>query len=220
MKAIERLYQYFDCKGIKPTRFEKDFELSNGYFGTQLKRNGHLGEDVINKIIDNFLDLNPLWLISGKGKMLLNEPNIEVDLQKQVLVPFFDDIEKMEADINIDLRNKLNTGDFFKNANMVIRINGTSMSDAYGRGTLVAGKRVFNKDLLVYGKDYVIFTDEYRIIRRIQKSEQKEFVLECAINMQEWEKGSLKGRLIYDPFDLEVKYIKELYELVGKLETL
>jgi hypothetical protein len=179
-----------------------------------------LGEDVINKIIDNCLDLNPLWLISGKDKMLLNEPNIEVDLQKQVLVPFFDDIEKIEADLNINLRYKLNTGDFFKNANMLIRINGTSMSETYNPGMLVAGKRVFNKNLLVYGKDYVIFTDEYRIIRRIQKSEQKESVLVCAINMQEWEKGPLKGRLIYEPFDLEVKYIKELYELVGKLETL
>ncbi len=220
MKAIERLYQYFEYKGIKPTRFEKDFELSNGYFGTQLKRNGHLGEDVINKIIDNCLDLNPLWLVSGKGKMLLNEPNIEVDLQKQVFLPYFDDVEKMEIDLDIALGNKFNIGEFFKNASMVIRINGTSMSKEYNPGMLVAGKRVFNKNLLIYGKDYVILTDEYRIIRRIQKSDQKESVLVCAVNMQEWEKGPLKGRLIYEPFDLEIKYIKELYELVGKLETL
>ena len=40
MKAIERLYQYLDYKGVKPTRFEKEIGLSNGYLGTQLKRKG------------------------------------------------------------------------------------------------------------------------------------------------------------------------------------
>jgi phage repressor protein C with HTH and peptisase S24 domain len=69
MKAIERFYQYLEYKGIKPTRFEKDNGLSNGYLGTQLKRNGSLGEDTLNTIVDNCLDLNPVWLLTGKGYM-------------------------------------------------------------------------------------------------------------------------------------------------------
>lgn len=74
MKAIERFYQYLDYKGIKPTRFEKEYGLSNGYLGTQLKRNGTLGEDILNKIIDNCRDLNPVWLLSGQETMLKNIP--------------------------------------------------------------------------------------------------------------------------------------------------
>ncbi|WP_316632640.1 S24 family peptidase [uncultured Flavobacterium sp.] len=70
MKAIERFYQYLEYKGIKPTRFEKDNGLSNGYLGTQLKRNGNLGEDILNKIIDNCLDLNPVWLLTGRESMI------------------------------------------------------------------------------------------------------------------------------------------------------
>ena len=73
MKAIERFYQYLDTKNIKPTRFEKEIGLSNGYLGTQLKRNADLGEGVMIKIIDNCLELNPEWLLTGKGEMLKND---------------------------------------------------------------------------------------------------------------------------------------------------
>lgn len=72
MKIINRIYQYIDYRGIKPTRFEKQLGLSNGYLGTQLKRNADLGESVINKIIDNCLDLNSEWLITGRGNMLID----------------------------------------------------------------------------------------------------------------------------------------------------
>lgn len=74
MKAIDRIYKYFDYKGIKPTRFEKEIGLSNGYLGTQLKRNADLGESVINKIIDYCLDLNEVWFVTGKGSMLKEDP--------------------------------------------------------------------------------------------------------------------------------------------------
>lgn len=70
MKAINRLYEYLDYKDIKPTRFEKEAGLSNGYLGTQFKREADLGESILNKIIDYCLDLNTEWLLTGKGSML------------------------------------------------------------------------------------------------------------------------------------------------------
>ena len=72
MKAIERLVQYIDYKGFSNRSFEMQIGLSNGYIGTQLKRNADLGESILNKILDNCLDINPIWLISGKGDMLKN----------------------------------------------------------------------------------------------------------------------------------------------------
>ena len=72
MKAIERLIQYIDYKGFSNRSFEIQIGLSNGYIGTQSKRNADLGESILNKILDNCLDINPIWLISGKGDMLKN----------------------------------------------------------------------------------------------------------------------------------------------------
>jgi phage repressor protein C with HTH and peptisase S24 domain len=69
-KIINRLFQYFYYKDIKHTRFEKEIGLSNGYLNTQLKRNADLGESIIKKIIDNCLDINESWLLTGRGAML------------------------------------------------------------------------------------------------------------------------------------------------------
>lgn len=77
MKAINRLLQYLDYKGIKPTPFEAKADLSNGYLGKQLKRNANLGEEIINKIIDNCPDLSIEWLIRGKLPMI-KESNLNV----------------------------------------------------------------------------------------------------------------------------------------------
>ncbi|EJG02258.1 phage repressor [Flavobacterium sp. F52] len=70
MKAINRFIKYCDFKGIAPSRFEKNYGLSNGYFSIQLKRNGSLGEDVLKIIIDNCQEIDAEWLITGKGNML------------------------------------------------------------------------------------------------------------------------------------------------------
>ena len=87
MKAIERIYQYIDSKGIKPISFEKENGLSNGYLGKQLKRNADLGEGVFIKILENCPEINPEWLLTGKGEMLktaTREGSPPKDRQKEI----------------------------------------------------------------------------------------------------------------------------------------
>ncbi|GEM_PF-719381 len=69
-KAISRIKEYIDYKGLNNSLFEKENKLSNGYIATQLKRNADLGESILKKILDNCLDINPEWLLIGKGEML------------------------------------------------------------------------------------------------------------------------------------------------------
>lgn len=70
MNIIERLYQYIEFKDIKPTRFEKEVGLGNGYLGTQLRRSGEIGSGILKKIIENCQDLSLEWLVTGEGKMI------------------------------------------------------------------------------------------------------------------------------------------------------
>lgn len=72
MSAINRLLDYFNLKKIAPTAFEKEHGISNGYFGKQKKNKGKLGEDIILIVVENCLDLNLHWLITGKGEMIQN----------------------------------------------------------------------------------------------------------------------------------------------------
>lgn len=79
MKAVDRLYEYLNIKGLKPTAIEKAIGISNGYLSAQKKRQADIGEGMMNKIIDYCRDINPEWLLTGNGEMLRNNtcPNSE-----------------------------------------------------------------------------------------------------------------------------------------------
>jgi len=77
MVAIERFYSYIKEKGLKPTPLERDLGLSNGYIGKMLKRKSSIGSDVLEKIVYHFPDLNPNWLLSGKGEMIIKTKSTE-----------------------------------------------------------------------------------------------------------------------------------------------
>lgn len=73
MTAIERLFQYFEYQGIKHTSFEKEIGLSNGYFNKMRQRKASIGSEIIEKIVLHYEKLNPIWLLTGKGEMIVGE---------------------------------------------------------------------------------------------------------------------------------------------------
>lgn len=117
MKAIERIKQYIDFKGVSNRSFELENDLSNGYIATQLKRNADLGEGVLNKILDNCLDIDSEWLLTGKGQMLKRVSNSEI--QEDIVeilkensrllkekIELIERLSKLESE-NAELRTKL-----------------------------------------------------------------------------------------------------------------
>lgn len=76
MKAIERIYQYIDIKGIKIVAFEKKCGISNGYLGKMYKRKADIGESILVQILENCPDLSPEWLLTGGGQMKMSSENI------------------------------------------------------------------------------------------------------------------------------------------------
>lgn len=74
MKVVDRLAKYLEMKGITPRAFEENCGLSNGYFGKQLKTGGSIGSDILEKVGDKYPDLNLVWLITGRGKIIVKPP--------------------------------------------------------------------------------------------------------------------------------------------------
>jgi hypothetical protein len=57
--------------------------LSNGYLGKQLLRNVDLGEGILTKILENCPEINPEWLLTGKGSTFTyDKVNILLDKVK------------------------------------------------------------------------------------------------------------------------------------------
>ncbi len=74
MRLIERLQDYLVYSNISAYAFERSCDLSNGYLGKQLKGKGSVGSDILEKIKEQYPDLSLIWLVTGKGKMLLSAP--------------------------------------------------------------------------------------------------------------------------------------------------
>jgi len=74
--TLYRIKQYIDFKGVKVSAFEKEIGMSNGSFASQLRNNKTIGVDKLENILKKYPDLDPQWLLTGKGEMLtLNNLN-------------------------------------------------------------------------------------------------------------------------------------------------
>ncbi|MFV8336470.1 hypothetical protein ACNQF7_10345 [Flavobacterium sp. RSP29] len=105
MNTIQnRILQYLEFKGITAYRFCKDLGMSMGY----LDKKGAIGTDKYLKIIEYYSDISPEWLLTGKGEMLKNpeekqlEPsNFKEQLDDKTKIIKFQDkqIEELEKKI-------------------------------------------------------------------------------------------------------------------------
>ena len=213
MKAIERLYKYIDYKGNKPTRFEKELGLSNGYLGTQLKRNADLGESVLNKIIDYCLDINPEWLLTGKGEMLKQDESLKSKAIKVAenskdgipLIPINAMAGYMTGDVQIlEYECERYIVPMFRDADFLIPVKGSSMVPKYNSGDLVACKKLPLNDLFFqWNKVYVIDTAQGPIVKRVKRGEDDDHVSIVSDNKQ------------YDAFPLHKSQIRSVALVVG-----
>ncbi len=99
MRLIDRLQEYLSYSNITAYAFEHGCDLSNGYLGKQLKGKGAVGSDIIERIKANYPDLSLVWLVTGRGSMLLSPPKHtreyyapDLDEEQQVYYTSKDDV--------------------------------------------------------------------------------------------------------------------------------
>jgi hypothetical protein len=104
MKPIERISMYLNFKSISPHSFERNINLSNGYYAKQLKNLGSVGSDILIKINNHFPDLNILWILTGEGQMINEDESEATESQVDEFVVRYESESKrmkiLEADID------------------------------------------------------------------------------------------------------------------------
>ncbi len=219
MKAINRVKKYIDFKGFNNSSFEKKNELSNGYIGTQIKRNADLGEGVLKKILDNCLDISPEWLLTGEGEMLKNNYTNTSHSMMQKDTAMYQKAPKGIPLIPLDAMAGFGTGtmqvmpydteqyivpEFSElNVDYMIRVKGSSMYPKYNSGDIVACRKLPLDTFFQWNKVYVLDTIQGPMIKRIKKSEKENQILCVSDNKS------------YDPFNLELSEIHSLSIVIG-----
>lgn len=77
-KAINRVATLIEHFNIPINRFEREIDVSMNVIQSALKRGSSLKDEVLNKILDKYPEVSPLWLLRGEGRMLRNSEGKEV----------------------------------------------------------------------------------------------------------------------------------------------
>ncbi|MEE3726206.1 helix-turn-helix transcriptional regulator, partial [Riemerella anatipestifer] len=127
----------------------------------------------LEKIV-NVFEISYEWLLTGRGEMFKREQNGDIEKSRN-LIPFYDDVATIGGtDLVADTYNAvsvatdyIDAGDWFPSATAAIRHYGTSMIE-YPNGCILALKRIYDTNSIVWGRNYVIETDEIRVTKRMQ----------------------------------------------------
>jgi phage repressor protein C with HTH and peptisase S24 domain len=231
----DRLALFISHLGISERKFSESAGLSHGLIGA-IKKGTSFGVDKLEKILVIYPDLNVNWLVTGKGSMLV-DPNVEVDVdpglnprlnpeaKSQVekyrsqknRIPLYDTITVGGTGVLAEMNGgsepaeMIDAGDWFRDSTGAMRVHGESMYPKYQSGSIVVFKEVKNRNLIVFGEDYIIETSEYRIIKRIQKGQNKDSILACSYN----EESDKFGQPIHQSLDIDMKDITRIFRVLG-----
>ncbi len=95
--TIDRLLEFMECRDLNDNKITRLAGLSVGLIGRARRNKAGLHTDTIEKILHTFPELNPTWLMTGSGNMLLhdlenkdgeipviNSENMEDDMIKEI----------------------------------------------------------------------------------------------------------------------------------------
>lgn len=71
-ETYKRVEEVINYKRLNIRSFEEIIDVSNNSIGTAIRRKSSFKSNVLNKILHSFPEINPTWLLTGKGEMFLN----------------------------------------------------------------------------------------------------------------------------------------------------
>jgi hypothetical protein len=165
----------------------------------------------LNKIFKRYPDYKN-FVLTGEGNVLKTEAS------SKKLIPFYDDVATIGG-VNGQSANMqgvstpseyIDTGDWFREATAAIRHYGDSMIE-YPPGSILALKEVRERQLIVWGKDYVIETSEYRLTKRVQRGINDDHVRAYSSNTETYP----DGQLIHEYLDIAWKDVHRIFLVLG-----
>lgn len=204
---VERIRQIIEHKRLSERYFCREIGVANGF----LNKVSDVGSGKLNKILHRYPEINPIWLLTGNGSMLV--ANIQ-SIAKEVLdIPLALPAEKGIPLITEAALRRLGDVEFsiqetdvqeyyiipkFKHRviDFMIEVSGSGMYPKYNSGDIVACTIIRENTFIQWNKTYVIVTKEQDfLIKRIKKSANDEVILAVSDNEN------------YEPFEIPKKAI-------------
>lgn len=209
MAIKDKLLEYGKIKNMNASKFCQYLGLSNGFF----TRKSGITTDILEGILDKCADLNPDWLLTGKGEMLRKDPSAP-RLQKS---PDGSGIPLVEikavagfgnADFTIteaDVKDYYIVPKFrFCRIDFMIEISGSSMYPKYNSGDVVACTILRERSFIQWNKCHIIASASQGIMcKRLLPSDKQGYIKAVSDNTN------------YPPFEVPESDILGIALVVG-----
>lgn len=217
--VVERIRQIIEYKRFSERYFCREIGVANGF----LNKVNDVGSDKLNKILYKYPEINPIWLLTGTGSMLVvnqNDMKTRVDVSSSSSLPvdkgiplvietvlgrFWDEKYAIqEADVKeyyIIPKFKHRTIDF------MIEVPDNGMYPRYNSGDIIACTVIKESTFIQWNKTHVIITKGQGIlIKRIKKSVDEKIILAISDNES------------YEPFEIPKDEIIGIAIVVGVIK--
>jgi phage repressor protein C with HTH and peptisase S24 domain len=203
----ERIGEYIEAKGISYYAFENSLGASRGSISKAVKDGKSIGSQMLEKILTVYEDLNPSWLLTGQGEMLVTnmgagsiqtyrlKTDTSVESQQiplydieavAGLVPLFNDSNNYRPMDHISIPH-------LPKCDGAVYVTGDSMSPLLKSGDIVMYKEV--NDIvngIFWGEMYLVSVDfngeEYVTVKYLQRGSTPQTVLLVSENKHHQEK--------------------------------
>lgn len=204
----DRLKKVIDYYKITPTNFSQKIGVSEGTIRKLLTQNTALRSDTLEKISQNFTDIDIDWLITGRGGMLRNEQSPVAPSTGIPLIPIdvIAGIPAGDLDACLVQDSQKYIVPEFQNLHVdyLIRVSGSSMYPKYSNGDILACRKIDDIQFFQWGKIYVIDSSQGALVKRVFEDSDPERILLVSDNKEK-----------YPPFSIPKSDIRSVSIVLG-----
>ena len=81
-ELYSRLLKFIEFQGFSVSAFEKNLSLPNGAISRSIRQKRVMGADRIKLIVEKFPNLSSTWLLTGKGKMIVETISLNYNIDR------------------------------------------------------------------------------------------------------------------------------------------
>lgn len=166
--------------------------------------------------ISSIFEISMDWL-TGDGSMLKNTPPTK---ENKNLIPLYDDVgsiggTSMVADVSgVSTPSEyIDAGDWFSGVTAAIRHYGDSMVE-YPNGCILALRLLHEQSSIVWGRNYVVETNEIRVTKRLQSCKDDD---NCVMAYSTSPETYPDGQLVHEPFKIRKEDIRRVFLVLGRV---
>lgn len=201
-EKIEKIRQF---TGLQWKELAAKIGLASGQTFTDIRNGRHgISMKLANRIIDAFPEIRREWLIFGSGPMTHKDV-----AGMTALLNSAEDLGTTMTDDKCSSES-INVGSCFPKAEIAVRNTSDSMVE-YPVGCILVMKRVMDMKLLIPGNNYLIVTDEFVTVKRLQKGKDEAHIALYSSNCVTYP----DGKLIYEPFEIPMDSVKRMFYILG-----